>query len=210
LVAVVGTFVLTRTLFGALNVEYPGLIAIIASWAMASWRLKAQGSGWAAVGLRQQLSKMRLAGTVLAAAIAAMVAGGVTATFTSRVLGWPAVDTSSYGDLHGNLPRLAMFLVIAWSSAAFGEEMLFRGFFLTRFEAILGGTRTAVVLAVVLQAALFGVSHYKQGPTGIWVTGMVGLVFGIFYARGRGLWPLILAHGLMDTVSLLGLYAGGK
>jgi membrane protease YdiL (CAAX protease family) len=103
-----------------------------------------------------------------------------------------------------------MFLIIAWTSAGFGEEMLFRGFFLTRLEGLLGKTRLALMLAVVLQAMLFGLSHYKQGPSGILVTGMIGLVFGTFYARGRNLWPLIIAHGLMDAVSLVGLYAGVK
>jgi membrane protease YdiL (CAAX protease family) len=66
------------------------------------------------------------------------------------------------------------------------------------------------MLAVVLQALLFGLSHYKQGQTGVLLACVVGLVCGIFYARGCNLWPLIVCHGLLDTLSLVGLYAGVK
>ena len=68
----------------------------------------------------------------------------------------------------------------------------------------------ALVLAVVAQAVLFGLAHYRQGPTGILLTATIGLVFGAVYARTRSLWPLIVAHIAMDTVSLVGLYAGAR
>ena len=88
--------------------------------------------------------------------------------------------------------------------------MLFRGFTLTRLEGLFGGGRTAVALAVVGQALLFGVAHSKQGATGIMLTATIGLVFGAVYARTRTLWPLIVAHIVMDTVSLVALYAGAR
>ncbi|WP_174754922.1 CPBP family glutamic-type intramembrane protease [Arenimonas daejeonensis] len=44
--------------------------------------------------------------------------------------------------------------------------------------------------------------------TGIVVTGCIGLVFGLLYLRLRSLWPLVIAHGLVDTIGLVALYAG--
>jgi len=32
--------------------------------------------------------------------------------------------------------------------------------------------------------------------------------FGLLYLRLRALWPLVIAHGLVDTVGLIALYAG--
>ncbi len=41
-------------------------------------------------------------------------------------------------------------------------------------------------------------------------TGAIGLVFGIAYlAVQRSLWPLILAHGLIDTIDMITHYFGG-
>ena len=39
-------------------------------------------------------------------------------------------------------------------------------------------------------------------------SGSIGLVFGIAYARGRNFWPVIVAHGIIDSVALIALYAG--
>jgi len=38
---------------------------------------------------------------------------------------------------------------------------------------------------------------------------MIGLVFGVSYrVGGRNLWPLILAHGLIDSMDMVGHYFG--
>jgi membrane protease YdiL (CAAX protease family) len=55
---------------------------------------------------------------------------------------------------------------------------------------------------------VFGLAHAYQGATGILVTGVLGLVFGLLYLRSKSLWPLVIAHGLIDTLSLVALYAG--
>jgi len=43
---------------------------------------------------------------------------------------------------------------VAWTQAAFGEEMVFRGFLLTRLEILLGHGVSATVSAVTGQALL--------------------------------------------------------
>lgn len=139
LVTVIGTFIVTQAFLSILDVPLGGTIATIASLAMASWRLERQGSDWSALGLAHRYSPLRLIGMVFATAIAAVLAGGATGAVTTKILGWPAVGYAHYGDLHGNLPQLALLLIIAWTTAGFGEEMLFRGFFLTRLEGLWAG-----------------------------------------------------------------------
>ncbi len=60
-----------------------------------------------------------------------------------------------------------------------------------------------------LQAAIFGAAHSYLGARGIATATLVGVVFGSWFVlRGRNLWPLILAHGLTDTITLFAIYAG--
>jgi membrane protease YdiL (CAAX protease family) len=36
---------------------------------------------------------------------------------------------------------------------------------------------------------------------------LVGLVYGTWFVlRGRNLWPLIIAHGVTDTLSMIAVY----
>ena len=210
LLAVGGTFILALALLNALGVPFAGPFVILATVLMATWRLKACGASWPAIGLARPASPLRAIGIGLATLIAAYLIGGIVSAIATQALGLPASNLAAYGDLRGNPGRLALLLIVAWSSAGFGEEMLFRGFTLTRLEGLFGGGRTAVALAVVGQALLFGVAHSKQGATGIMLTATIGLVFGAVYARTRTLWPLIVAHIVMDTVSLVALYAGAR
>jgi membrane protease YdiL (CAAX protease family) len=63
----------------------------------------------------------------------------------------------------------------------------------------------ATVLAVVLQAMIFGFRHsYDLSERSITV-GLIGLAMGIGYVVfGRNLWPLIFAHGTLNTMSMIG------
>jgi membrane protease YdiL (CAAX protease family) len=63
-------------------------------------------------------------------------------------------------------------------------------------------------MAVLLQAFLFGAVHvYNRGLFGLLVLGAVGAVLGIFYlVFHRNLWPVILAHGMGNTLGFLVRY----
>ncbi len=115
-----------------------------------------------------------------------------------------------WGAIEGNLPLFLVWLGIIWTSAAFGEEIFFRGFLIVQLQKVFGNTRWGAVLAVVLAAAVFGYGHYYyQGLRGFVETGAIGLVFGtLFLVYKRNLWPLIIFHGLIDTVGFTALYLG--
>jgi hypothetical protein len=75
---------------------------------------------------------------------------------------------------------------------------------ITKGEAVLGGTRTASLAAVVLAAIFFGYRHYYyQGMHGAIVTGLIGLLFGLIYIwiGRRNILPLALAHGLANSIA---------
>ncbi len=81
-------------------------------------------------------------------------------------------------------------------AVGFVEEFVWRSYLLTRFEAILASKMKALLLTSVL----FGFAHLYQGPLGIVTATAVGLVLGTTMLSVRRLWPLALAHGLLDIL----------
>jgi membrane protease YdiL (CAAX protease family) len=84
------------------------------------------------------------------------------------------------------------------------EEGLFRGYMQTHLEKIYSSKE-----AILIQAILFGGWHfvwnlYPFDPIGmaqrVVTTFLFGLVFGYFYSKTRNLVPVVLAHGLWDSV----------
>ena len=124
-----------------------------------------------------------------------------------------AQSVARFQELPGNLPLLLLVLPLSWV-VALGEEFFFRGFLLTALGEMLGASRVAWVAAVLIQAVAFGLIHIEQGPVQAISIGIGGVVFGFAYlfARtrlpGRMLWPLILAHGLNNTLGLILLSSG--
>lgn len=118
-------------------------------------------------------------------------------------------QVARFAELPGNLPLLLMLLPVMWLFAAVGEEIFFRGILMTGIAKILGGSQAAWVSAVVVQAIAFGLIHAYQGPVQAITIGIGGAVYGaVFLMAGRNLWPLILAHGINDTIGLTLLYSG--
>lgn len=73
----------------------------------------------------------------------------------------------------------------------------------------LGEGRSAWIIAVLLQAVVFGFVQIYQGPAGAAGATISGLVFGILTVAGRGsIWPAALAHGVNNTIGLTVLYHG--
>lgn len=203
--------VLAATAFGlrALGVAFAGSIAVGVTLAVLLWQRGAGASTWAALGLRAPPHWWSVPVVAVALVVGANLAVLVVARPLWQLLHLTPPDYTTYGALRGNGARLALLLAIAWSSAAFGEELLFRGHFLPRLQAAFGDGALAACLAVALQAVFFGAMHAPQGAAGVVQTGVVGLVFGAGYMLGgRTIWPLVLAHGAIDTLSLVALYAG--
>lgn len=177
----------------------------------ATWLLRLRGSSWHALGLARPSSLRALVGWSLLTYVVCMVVVSVANILMQRFTKLPHEDFSRLAVIRGNVPLyLFMLFPVAWGAAAFGEEMLFRGFVMTRLLAIIGSDGVAArLLAVVGQAALFAAGHAYLGTRGVIDAGLIGVVFATVYFRnGRNLWPLFIAHGLIDSVSLTLLYFG--
>jgi membrane protease YdiL (CAAX protease family) len=62
---------------------------------------------------------------------------------------------------------------------------------------------------LVISSIFFGLVHFYEGPLGILLTGLTGLLFGLIYMRsGRNLWVAIIAHGLVNTLTFLLIFFG--
>ncbi len=98
---------------------------------------------------------------------------------------------------------------ISWFAAAFGEEVLFRGFLMRHLYRLFGSTNIAAGFAVVSQALIFASLHLNQAIAGAIAAFMIACVLGAaFYKMGRNLWPLIIAHGVYDNAAFILMYFG--
>ena len=118
-------------------------------------------------------------------------------------------DLERFSDVDGSVAATVQLLVFSWLFAAFGEEIAFRIVLMRSVAWLLGDTRVAFALALVVQTVVFGLVHSYQGPAGVAGTMFSGLVFGALVLAGRGsIWPAALAHGGNNTIGILGLYLG--
>jgi len=96
---------------------------------------------------------------------------------------------------------LALFILAALLAGGIKEEFQ-RAFILTRFREHLGGAP----LGLVLWSVVFGAAHYVQGPQGMITASLFGLIFGLVYLAQKSLVSPIVAHGVYDTLVLLGFW----
>ncbi len=182
-----------------------GPIGVVASAGVAWWLEGGQATGWSGLGLARPASWLRVAieGALLAIAagvVLALVGGIVTAKFG-------APDLRPFMSMREHPAELAGWIAIAWTTAAFGEEIVFRGYLLPHMSPVRRLGRAGWAVGIVLSSALFGLAHSYQGPGGGIASGVVGAVFATGLVIGsRSLWRTIIAHGLFDTVSLILLF----
>ncbi|MDW5290204.1 CPBP family intramembrane glutamic endopeptidase [Formosa sp. PL04] len=126
----------------------------------------------------------------------------------TKLTGAP-INYSSFDQLRGNLPACLIGLVLVWTATAFGEEIIFRGYFMRQFVKFFGESKISIVLNIFLFSCFFGFMHSQQGITGQLVTGIVGALLAlIFYLRKYDLWFIIAVHGFFDTIALVCIYFG--
>ena len=121
-----------------------------------------------------------------------------------------APDLSFFKELKGNLQATLFFIGLSWVLAAFGEEMVWRGYAMTRVAELFGGGVAAWILSTIVVNIAFGIAHDYQDITGIIVTAIDGLLYAVLYfLAGRNLAVPIMAHGMSNTCDFLLMYHGG-
>jgi membrane protease YdiL (CAAX protease family) len=111
--------------------------------------------------------------------------------------------------LTGNVKVTLLFIALAWTLAAFGEEMVWRAYLMNRVAELGGRTPRAWIASLVIVHVAFGAAHGYQGLTGWIEEGIGGLWFGLMYLwTGRNLCVPILAHGVGDTIDMILMFFG--
>lgn len=181
------------------------LIAVLFIWFV----LRVSRAGWSDVGMRRPKNWITTIGIGIGVALFLQALAFFVLVPTMQRFGVQLPDMSRFESIHGNIPMLLMWLVVAWTTAGFGEEIIWRGFVMSRVARVLGDGKAAWVFSLILVSVLFGLLHLYQGTVGVVLTGVAGLVFGILYlASGRNLWAPIIAHGTTDTLAFLFIYTG--
>ncbi len=119
------------------------------------------------------------------------------------------IDISTFDLLRDNLPVLLVTLGFVWTSAAFGEEIIFRGYLMTRFSKVFGNSTPSIVANIIIFGIFFGTIHAYQGITGQILSGITGtMIATLFHLRKNDLWFCVVVHGTVDTFALIAIYLG--
>jgi len=93
-----------------------------------------------------------------------------------------------------NAAELAVYLALC-CSAAFGEELVFRGYLMRQF----GGWSGSIFAGLALQGVAFGLAHGYYGKAMIAIM-VHGWLLGVLAMWRKSLRPGMLAHGLQDSL----------
>ena len=119
----------------------------------------------------------------------------------ANVIGIPEpADMSKYDYLRGNLGLTVVALVSVYFVSSFAEEVIYRGFMITRILELVERKWIAHAFALTVSSLVFGLVHSDWGVPGMVQASSMGLALGIaFLVVRRNLWVTILAHAYMDT-----------
>lgn len=178
-----------------LGLNLASVIQLLAWGALGLYLLWRSGIRPADVGLgRIRATPDVLGGLGLAALIGLP---GLGLYVVGRMLGiGVAVEPAELNDTWWRIPvLLAMAFANGWA-----EEIIVVGFLMTRLRQL--AYRPVVVL--VAASVLRGLYHLYQGFGAGLGNVVMGLVFGYVWQRTGRLWPLIVAHGVIDAVAFVG------
>ena len=124
-------------------------------------------------------------------------------------LGIAKADLSNYETIEGNNSMLILFLVISWTTAGLGEELIYRAFFLGQLVVFFENSKYKWIISLSISSIIFGLLHFNNGLEAIIGTGITGFFLGLVYLKtDRNIWAAYIAHGIADTIAVLLIYTG--
>lgn len=178
-----------------LGMNLARLFQLLAWGALAVYLLWRSGVGPARIGL----TPLRWRSDVLGGVGLALLIGvpGLALYQIARLLGLNAsVEPAELNDTWWRIPLL---LLLSFGNG-WAEEVVVVGFLLTRLRQLQVNPWWALAASSMLR----GIYHLYQGfGAGLGNIAM-GLVFGYVYQRTGRLWPLIIAHTLINAVAFVG------
>ncbi len=171
------------------------VLQLIAWGGLGLYLLWRTGAAPARIGLGRFRWRPDLLGGLGLAALIGLP--GLGLYLAARALGINAsVIPSGLGDTWWRVPMLTLTAF----ADGWAEEIIVVGYLLTRLDQLGVDSRAALAWSSLLRGAY----HLYQGfGAGLGNVAM-GLVFGYAWRRTGRLWPLVIAHGLIDTVAFVG------
>jgi len=185
----------------------PNEVMILSVLGLISVRLR--DGKLSAMGFQRPASWRRILLIALAAAAFRILVGQFLIEPVTSLF-WPeATAPALANEITGNVKFALFALLLVWTFAAFGEEIAYRGYLLTRAADIGKRSVAAYWIAIVFVSILFGYGHYYKGTSGVIDSGVAGLILGSAYMlAGRNLWASIFAHGFIDTFGVIDAFFG--
>ena len=116
-------------------------------------------------------------------------------------------DLSSIEDIEGNFVGYIVLMVVIWIFAAFGEEFLFRGYYMKALAELLGNNNKAWFFSAIITSLYFGISHIYQGLSGAVSVFLWSLIISLIFNKNRNnLLLLVLIHGIYDSLGITIIY----
>lgn len=167
------------------------LIVELMQFAFLAWFLYLRGWTLEKFGLHVTV-RTTGGGLLLAIATFAIV-------YFVQLLAMHGIDMAAAERLYPKVsPKLDLQIVFLASVVNGGyEEVFVAGYVIT----VLAGAR-GIWTAVNVSTGIRLMYHLYQGTLGVLTIVPLGLLYGFIYVRTRQLWPLILAHILVDIVGL--------
>lgn len=183
-------------------------VSLLLAWGA----LRLRGMGWKDLGLTRKCNFPRALGIAACVTILLLGVTPLIVALMVRLTGRSA-NISGFDFLRGSVTNLLVVLGLIWTLAAFGEEMLWRGYLINSLHdlVVAGGSESRLSWAVplLISSVLFGAAHSYQGIAGVTLSAIIGFGFGLTYlAAKRNLWASILTHGFYDTVGFLAVFWG--
>ncbi|MEH3131390.1 MAG: CPBP family intramembrane metalloprotease [Mycolicibacterium neoaurum] len=178
-----------------LGLNIASFAQLVAWGALALYLLWRSGSEPASIGLGKFRIHPDLTGGLGLAVLIGLP--GLALYIGARLLGLSAaVEPAEINDTWWRIPLL---LAIAFANG-WAEEIVVVAFLITRLRQL----RITPAVALAISALLRGTYHLYQGYSAGLGNIVMGLVFGYVWLRTGRLWPLIVAHGLIDAVAFVG------
>lgn len=183
---------------------YSGTTLIVATWMM-----KKRGVTWKSLGLTRpkNIKKTLLQSIIIFVTIIAtllifnLIQDSLSVVKESNEA--TQGTTTGHSLRNGDYRYVLSIIAFVWLQSAL-EELLERGFLITWIEKLLSNVKFKTTIAILIQACIWGFRHsYDISERSVSVA-LIGIIMGIAYVKlDRNLWPVIIAHCAMNTISLI-------
>ncbi len=183
---------------------YSGTTLIVATWMM-----KRQGITWKTLGLTRpkNIQKTLLSSVVIFITIIVtlLIFNLIQDSLSIVKESSEASKGTSTGHSlrNGDYGYVFSIIIFVWIQSAL-EELLERGFLITWVEGLFSNVKFKTAIAIIVQACIWGFRHSYDISERSLSVALIGIIMGIAYVKlDRNLWPVIIAHCAMNTLSLI-------